>query len=171
MAIESFRVEGLKGVLDTLQMLPPELVSKNGGPVRSALRKAAVLIQKQAQENVQAIIDAPNADGEPSRSLGLLKANIIVQRIKPPAGQRGERYMVRVRKKAYPRERTGPNKGKTALGVGALLEQGTERRDAMPWMRPAFEARRVEAVQVFERELPAAIDRIVKKLAKQNRVR
>ena len=170
MAIESFRVEGLAGVLDALKQLPPELVSKNGGPVRTALRKAAVLIQKQAQANVQAIIDAPNIDGAPSKSLGVLKANIIAQRIKPPAGQKGERFMVRVRKKAYPAERSGPKKGKTATGVGALLEQGTETRQAMPWMRPAFESKKAEAVAVFERELPAAIDRIVKKLAKQNGV-
>lgn len=170
MPIEVIRVEGLKGVLDTLKQLPPEVVSKNGGPVRTALRKAAVIIQKQAQANVQAIIDEPNIDGAASKSLGILKANIIVQRIRPPRGQKGERFMVRVRKKAYPAERVGPKKGKTAVGVGTLLEQGTERRSAMPWMRPAFEAKKQEAVNVFERELPRAIDRIVKRLAKQNRV-
>ena len=82
MAIESFRVEGLAGVLDTLKQLPPELVSKNGGPVRTALRKAAVLIQKQAQANVQSIMDTPNAGGMPAESTGLLLKNIITQRIK-----------------------------------------------------------------------------------------
>ena len=51
-----------------------------------------------------------------------------------------------------------------------IAEQGTETRQAMPWMRPAFESKKAEAVAVFERELPAAIDRIVKKLAKQNGV-
>lgn len=168
MAIESFRVEGLKGVLDTLQMLPPELVSKGGGPVRAALRKAAVIIQKQAQANVQAIIDQPNANGLPAESTGMLMKNLVVQRIKPPAGQRGERFMVRVRKKKY--EGNADWKPRTTAQIGALLEYGTERRAAMPWMRPAFEARRVEAVQVFERELPAAIARIVRKLARQNRV-
>ena len=87
MAIESFRVEGLQGVLDTLKQLPPELVSKNGGPVRTALRKASVLIQKQAQANVQSIMDTPNAGGMPAESTGLLLKNIITQRIKPPRGR------------------------------------------------------------------------------------
>jgi len=167
-AIESFRVEGLKGVLDTLQQLPPELVSKNGGPVRSALRKAALVIQKQAQENLQAIIDQPNAGGIPAESTGLLKKNIVAQRIKPPAGQRGERYMIRVRKKRY--EGNAEWKPRTTAQIGTLLEYGTERRPAMPWMMPAFESKRAEAMALFERELPRAIDRIVKKLAKQNGV-
>lgn len=168
MAIESFRVEGLKGVLDTLQQLPPELVSKGGGPVRASLRKAALIIQKQAQANVQSIIDSPNAGGMPSESTGLLLKNIVAQRIKPPGGQRGERFMVRVRKKKY--DAGGDWKPRTTAQIGALLEQGTATRAAMPWMRPAFESKKQEAVAVFERELPAAIDRIVKKLAKQNRV-
>lgn len=168
MAIESFRVEGLKGVLDTLKQLPPELVSKGGGPVRSALRKAALIIQKQAQANLQAIIDQPNANGLPAESTGLLMKNLIVQRIKPPGGQRGERFMVRVRKKKY--EGNEEWKPRTTAQIGSLLEYGTERRAATPWMRPAFEARKQEAVAVFERELPAAIARIVRKLERQNRV-
>ncbi len=168
MAVESFRVEGLQGVLDTLKQLPPELVSKNGGPVRTALRKAAVLIQKQAQANVQAIMDAPNAGGVPADASGLLLKNIVAQRIKPPRGQKGERFMVRVRKKSYPGNADW--KKRTTAQIGALLEQGTEKRSPMPWMMPAFESKRAEAAQVFERELPAAIDRIVKKLAKQNGV-
>ena len=52
-----------------------------------------------------------------------------------------------------------------------MLEAGTERRRAMPWMRPAFEAKKGEALQVFATELPRAIDRAVKKLAKRNGAR
>ena len=118
---------------------------------------------------MQARIDAPNAGGVPADASGLLLKNIIAQRIKPPQGQKGERFMVRVRRKTYPGKAEW--KKRTTAQIGALLEQGTEQRAPMPWMRPAFEARKQEAVGIFERELPAAIDRIVKKLAKQNRVR
>lgn len=169
MAVESFRVEGLKGVLDTLKQLPPEVVSKNGGPVKSALRKAALIIQRQAVANVQAIIDAPNTGGLPSESTGLLRDNVVAQRVKPPSGKKGERYMVRVRKKRY--EGSAEWKPRTTAQIGALLEYGTEKRQAMPWMRSAFDAKRAEAIQVFEAELPMAIDRIVKRLAKQNGVK
>lgn len=170
MAREPINVRGLKGVLDTLKQLPPELVSKRGGPVRSALRKGAKIIQQQMQANVQAIIDNPNIDGHESKTIGILKANIVLAVLNPPPGQKGERIGVRVRRKRYPRERMGPGKGKSAQGVGALLEQGTERRQAYPWAAPAYESKKQEAYAVFERELPAAIDRIVKKLAKQNGV-
>jgi len=46
------QLEGLQGVLETLKALPSELVSRNGGPVRSALRKGALVIFKQANSNL-----------------------------------------------------------------------------------------------------------------------
>ena len=52
MAIETTQIEGLAGVLDTLKRLPPEIVSKRGGPVRAALNKAARMIQKQVIVNL-----------------------------------------------------------------------------------------------------------------------
>jgi HK97 gp10 family phage protein len=168
MARETFQIIGLEGVLKTLQELPPELVSKNGGPVRAALRKAALLIQKQAQANVQRIIDEPNASGLPPESTGLLKANVVVQRGKAPRSGKGERYLIRVRRKRYPGSKDW--KERSTSQIGALLEYGTGQRRPSPWMRPAFEQRKQEALAVFQRELPAAIDRAVKKLARQNGV-
>ena len=161
---ESMRVEGLEGVLDALRKLPPEIVSKNGGPVRSALRKAAVVIQKQAQANVQAIIDSPNAGGLPTESTGLLKANIVAQRVKPPRGTKGERFMIRARKKVYPGN--GKWKKRTTAQIGALLEYGTEKRAPMPWMRSAFDTKKAEAVDTFTREIRQRIDAIIRKLSR-----
>lgn len=43
------KMEGLEGVLATLKSLPPELVSKGGGPVRFAVRKAANIIRDEAR--------------------------------------------------------------------------------------------------------------------------
>lgn len=164
MAVETVKIIGLEGVMKTLRELPPELVSKRGGPVRSALRKASKILVEEAKANVQRIIDEPNIDGAESKSIGHLKKNIITARDSKMRG--GERYYVRVRRKAYPEGRTK----KTATGVGALLEQGTERRKPMPWMRPAFDAKKHEVVQFFPQELRKQLDRIVKKLARQNGV-
>lgn len=149
--------------MKTLKELPPELVSKRGGPVRSALRKASLLLVNEAKANVQKIIDEPNIGGG-NYSTGFLQKNIITARDSKMRG--GERYYVRVRRKAYPEGRTK----KTATGVGALLERGTERRKPMPWMRPAFDAKKHEVVQFFPQELRKQLDRIVKKLARQNGV-
>lgn len=163
MAVETVKIIGLEGVMKTLKELPPELVSKRGGPVRSALRKASLLLVNEAKANVQKIIDEPNIGGG-NYSTGFLQKNIITARDSKMRG--GERYYVRVRRKAYPEGRTK----KTATGVGALLERGTERRKPMPWMRPAFDAKKHEVVQFFPQELRKQLDRIVKKLARQNGV-
>lgn len=164
MAVETVKIIGLEGVMKTLRELPPELVSKRGGPVRSALRKASKILVEEAKANVQKIIEEPNIDGAESKSIGHLKENIITARDSKMRG--GERYYVRVRRKKYPADRTK----KTATGVGALLERGTERRKPMPWMRPAFDAKKHEVVQFFPQELRKQLDRIVKKLARQNGV-
>lgn len=164
MAKQFFKVEGLAGVLKTLRELPPEVVSKNGGPVRRALRKASVVIRDQAKANVQRIIDAPNIDGLPTKSTGLLVKSIGVKR-RAPKGFKGEVFVVNIARRRYPESR---GRNTTAAQVGRLLESGSERRQAYPWMRPAFEAKKEEAVRVFTSDLTGNLKRIVKKLAKAN---
>lgn len=174
MADDLVRIEGLESVLKTLRELPAEVVSKNGGPVRAALRRAALIIQKQAMANVQGIIDEPNVDGK-FVSTGLAKKTIRIKRVRPMNRQKGEAFIVAVRSQRYP-NRTIQRKGRQGAALKTndvlfMLEAGTERRRAMPWMRPAFESKKGEALQVFVTELPRAIDSAVKKLAKQNGVR
>lgn len=165
MATVTVKLEGLKGVLDTLKSLPPELVSKNGGPVRLAARKALVPMREDAKANVRSIVAEPNKDGLPSESTGLLEQNIVISRAKPR--QNGERFLLRVRRKAYPKE--GAGKTVTTPQVGRLLEYGTEKMVAHPWLRPAYEKNREGALHIFTAELNKGIARIVKKLARQNR--
>lgn len=173
MARESVRVVGLEGVLKTLRQLPPEMVSKNGGPVKAALRKAAQVLQAQAQENVQRIVDTPNIGGLPTESIGLLKRSIVVARGKQmPSGGKGEIQLVKIRRnQKYPAELQDKTGKLSAAKVGRLLEQGTERRSAMPWLRPAFDAKKGEAVSTFVVEINKRLARLVKKLARQNQVK
>ena len=149
----------------TLKSLPPELVSKRGGPVRTALRKASMEMVNEARANVDRIIAEPNLGGEMTQSIGHLRKNIITARDSKMRG--GERYYVRVRRKAYPDNRAG---GKSANAVGALLESGTEKRRPMPWMRPAFDAKKHTVLATFTTEINRQLNRIVKKLATQNGV-
>src|SRR5690606_39120250 len=96
------RVDGLNGVLNTLESLPSEIVSKRGGPVKNALRKAANVIKNQAAINLRAAIEKGGDE-----STGLLEKNLVVTRGKQPQGTKGERYLVRVRRKAYDGEKLG----------------------------------------------------------------
>lgn len=167
MAREAFRIEGLAGVMRSLQQLPPELVSKRGGPVRSALQKAAKAMQVAAQGKLQAIIDQPNADGLPTESTGLLKQNMVTKRGRLAGGEKGELYSVGVRRKSYP---DAKGRRVTTPQVARLLEYGTERRAPMPFLRPAFEENKGRVVGIFTDEINKKLAAIWKKLARQNGV-
>ena len=156
------KLEGLNGVLETLKQLPAEIVSKNGGPVRSALRKGALVIFKQAKSNLESA--TRSNDPEKNYSTGLLLQNLVTSRGKPPPGVRGEMYLVRVRRKAYPRK----GRSVSTIKAGSLLEYGSVKQAAEPWLRPAASSRAEEAMRTIESELVKGIDRIQKKLAKQN---
>lgn len=158
------KLEGLNGVLETLKSLPPEIVSKRGGPVKSALRKGARVIWQQAKTNLEAV--TANTDDEGKQySTGLLLKNLMVTRGKPPFGGKGERYLVRVRRKSYQRK----GKSITTLATANLLEYGSVKQPMEPWIRPAFQSKAEEAIRVTEAELLRQIDRVVKKLAQQNK--
>lgn len=160
-------ISGLDGVLDTLKSLPPEVVSKRGGPVKLALAKGARLIRDQAIQNVKAQI-AVNGD----ESTGLLAKSIIASRGKQIYGSNGERYLVRVKRKAYDGEKIGKKtkagKRVTTHKTASLLEYGSSHQPATPWLRPAVESKGQEAINAIVADLKKRIDSTVKKLARQN---
>jgi len=158
------RITGLDGVLATLKSLPPEIVSKRGGPVRAALRKAAVVIQKQEIANLLAA-----TSNAPSYSTGLLAKNIVVTRGKAPFSGNGERYLVRVKRRTYPREAGQKGKPVTTLATANLLEYGSSTQPAEPFIRPAVMAKGQQAVDTFVSSLNKSIASIVKKLAAKNK--
>lgn len=171
---------GLDGVLDTLRSLPPELVSKRGGPVRRALAKAARLIAAEAQANVRAIVAEPNKDGRSTKSTGALEKAIRVNR-RPLNNIKGERYLVWLGRSIgrYANTRNNVRAGKVGKEYeveppqfyGLFLEYGTSKMRPHPWIRPAFEKKAAEAIATIEAELVAGVERIVKRLAAKNRGR
>lgn len=166
MAVVEIKLTGVDGVLETLKALPAEVVSKRGGPVKSALRKGALVILKQEKANLQVVTSNANDEGK-RYSTGLLLKNLIASRGKAPTGGNGERYLVRVRRKTYPGRKGG--KPVTTLQAANLLEYGSSQQPAEPWIRPAFLSKAAEAIKTVETELIKGIDRVVKKLAAQNK--
>lgn len=155
-----FDIEGLNGVLETLRSLPSEVVSKRGGPVKLALAKGARLIRDEEKNRLAASI-AINGD----ESTGLLMQNIVATRGKAPSDGKGERYLVRIRRKAYPDKKGSPV---TTIKSAHIMEYGSERQVAQPFIRPAFQATAEEAIQTISDDLVARVDKIVTKLSKQN---
>ena len=164
-------IAGLDGVLEMLKSLPADVVSKRGGPVKAALRKAAIIIQKQAQQNMRKIVAEPNKDGKPSKSTGSLEKAVTVGRGKYLGGLNGERYMVWLPKikKKYANTRDNVRKrraGKTYYVegpqfYGRFLEYGTAKMTAKPWLRPAVKEKGDAAIAIARDELLRRIEKIV----------
>lgn len=160
------KLEGIDGLLALLQSLPAEMVSKRGGPVAAGLRKGARVIRAQEIDTLQRLI------GESDESTGLLLKSIIVSRGKAPFGSKGERYLVRVKNRTYPG--TGKSSGTrpvTTQQVAFLFEYGTEKQPPRSFIVSAFKARAREAMDVAIKETIRATERVVKRLARQNRTR
>ena len=154
--ITEVRVTGAADIMRLLHELPYEMVSKRGGPVKLALAKGARIVRDQAKANLQAAI-ALNGD----QSTGLLLKNVISSRGKPPIGSRGERYLVRVRRKAYP-NRDDVSVRKTAN----LLEYGSSQQPATPWLRPAVQSKGQEVIEVMTADLLRRLELLVTRLAR-----
>ena len=152
-------LSGLDGVLKTLKSLPPEVVSKRGGPVKLALAKGARLLRNEVKKNLRAVISS----GE---STGLLEKNIIASRGKKPTGGNGERYLVRVKRRTYI-DRTG--KPVTTLKTANILEYGSEKQTAKPFIRPAAVSKAQETINVVTTDLKKRLDKVVKDLARINK--
>lgn len=155
-------LHGLDDVLAKLKALPPEIVSKSGGPVKTALRKGAKVIADEAVRNIRQIVDQPDESGYVST--GLLAKSVVVRRDpRPQRSGANERFRVLLARKKYPGRKLG------TIATGRYLEFGTEQRPATPWLGPAFMAKRQEALDTVVRELLAGVDKVVRKLSRTGR--
>ena len=156
------RVEGLDGVLERLRALPAAVGAKGGGPARAALAKGARVFRDQA------IANAP-------RDTGLLQESIVARRdSKPHLIGASEAYFVGVKRKSKRYANTKRNRGKGRAGKTyfvegtafyfLFLEFGTEKMRARPFLRPAFEQRKEDALNVIVNEMQAGLARAERKL-------
>lgn len=144
------KVTGLDGVLAMLEALPRDTM-KRGGPAKVALRKAANLIAKAERRALKATLQDPGDE-----TTGLLSKAIVATRGKPPTSGKGERYLVRIKRKTYQRQ----GKPTTTLKAAQLKEYGSSHQTAEPFIRPAFLQTAPKAIRLVETELPREIDKI-----------
>lgn len=154
------KVEGLAELAKALKALPPEIAGKNGGPLRKAIGRAAVVIRDDARR--RAPVDTGN-----------LRDNIIaVRKRKSPQGTEGYFVEVRRKRRKYANTRANRRKGRVGktyenLGeayYGMFVELGTAKMPAQPFLRPAFESKKAEAVETFRVELAKGIEQAAKKV-------
>lgn len=153
------KISGIEGVIQTLKSLPPEIVSKRGGPVKLALAKGARKLRDQARINIKQSIEQ---DG--SRSTGFTEKSVISSRGKAPTGGNGERYLVRVKKGTFINADGFPT---STLMTANLLEYGSRHQPATPWLRPAVQTSGAQVIDIVTKDLLQRIDKVVNKLGKQ----
>lgn len=153
------QLTGLDEAIKALRALPAEFGSKGGGPIRKALYRAALPMRKFAES--KAPIDTGN-----------LSANVYIYRDRNPKGSTGatERYVIGVRTRKRARAKTQTAKLNRQLGriskslrakgdayYWFMVEFGTSKQRAQPFMRPAFEIHKNIAVNIFTREMKTQV--------------
>ena len=153
---DSRTLHGLDDVLAKLKSLPPEIVSRRGGPVKSALRKGGIVIQKAAQANIRSIVQ--QLDESKYVSTGTLEQSVVVRRDpNPQRSGANERYRVLIARRKYP-------DGTKTVATARYLEFGTEMRAPTPFMLPAFHSSAAQAISTVETELARSIQRIIRRM-------
>lgn len=156
---DTHSIKGLDGVLDMLKSLPAEIVSKRGGPVKTALRKGAVVLQQEAKSNIRRVTQKTESKGYVSTKT--LENAVVVRRDPNPKREgANERYRVLLSRKKY------LGRDLPVVATGRFLEFGTEHQRAEPWMAPAFMTAKERALNTVVDELNKGIQRAIKKAAK-----
>lgn len=153
-----FSLTGVDNLIATLQNVTYETKRKGG---RAALRKAAQVVRDAAKRNA-AGLDDPTTGRQ-------ISANIVerwngrhFKRTGDPAFRVGVQHGAVIREKGNPD--TGSN-GPTPHW--RLLELGTEKMPAQPFMRPGLADNIGLATDTFVREYDKSLDRAIKRAAKK----
>lgn len=154
-----FSITGLESLLGKLESVTYDMKRKGG---RSALRKAAMVVVDKAKQNAQRIDDA-----ETGRSIA---DNIALRwdgRLFKRTGDLGFRIGV-LTGSTRNLQPGNPDTGKGGATPHAyLVELGTEKARAQPYLRPALEGQIGEVTNTFVTAYELAIDRAIKRAAKK----
>lgn len=176
------RIDGLRELEANLKVLRERFGVKTGGIIIRGLRAGAKLIQQDAKRRVTAV---PSGFGPEFLSKGrgkktrqvkttshnlaaLLRSNIVEHAIPTSArlAMGKPTVLVRVRNRGYARVngKIRFNRPGSTPGWWWWLEFGTSRTPAKPFLRPAFEAQKVAAVEAMRAHVKAEIERTFSKL-------
>lgn len=159
-----FDIKGLDNILEMLNKLPPELVSNKGGVVAKSARAGISVISNESKKQLKRVVSTPGKTGE-NYSTGLSATKIRYKR--DTRVKNGERYYMTVKGVPYP-DRKADKKGKffRTNDAAYMLEYGTSKQAAEPWLRPAFESKKEEAINKATSSLVAGVDKIASRLLK-----
>jgi HK97 gp10 family phage protein len=175
------RIDGLRELEANLKILREQFGVRTGGVIIRGLRAGAKLIRDEARRRVPHIPSGytpetlkkgrkKNAKGKkatPAARRALLRSNIIEHAIPvaAPLSEGRPTVLVRVRNRGYTRV-NGKIRFKqpgSSPGWWWWIEFGTAKQPAQPFLRPAFEAQKVAALEAFKKTVASEIDALFAK--------
>lgn len=164
--VVNFQVQGIKEMNARIAALQREFGSKSvpaGAWVMRALHDGARVVRDEAKRRAPVL-----REPDPRRIAGELRANIVEHASK----DYWNTVLVRVRNRGYifaKDDGTGRKKAKSPSLRGNpsywwLVEFGTSKAPAQPFLRPAFESKKGEALNAIRNSLARGLDAIVAKL-------
>jgi len=155
---EFAHVSGLTELLAALKALP-EKAARNA--LRGAVYAGAKVIVDEAKSK------APVYTGDVSKGHpppGTLKRSIIMKQIPEASNLYKQTFYVTVRHgKKYQKQGKDGSKSQDAY-YWRFVEFGTQKMAARPFLRPAFEAKKMEAIEAIKKRLAERIDMAVREL-------
>ena len=157
---ESVQVQGLDQLAEALRALP-QRVARNG--LRAAVYAGAKVIRDEAK------LHAPVATGNlgPNQPPpGTLKRSVIMKQIPELSGAQKQTFFVTVRHgKKYRKQGKKGNLSQDAW-YWRFVEFGTVKMSAQPFLRPAFDMRKNDALQAIKTRLAQRIEQAAQELKK-----
>ena len=149
----TMKIDGLPEVLRKLRALPQAAQDKC---IKGAVAAGAAVIRDEAS------LRAPEYSGQVGRNHsppGTLKKAVYRFRLTAECTPNIERWLVSVRKG---RAAQGLKAGNLDAYYATWVEYGTQKMSARPYMRPAFEAKKQEAVDTMASYVAAHLPQAVK---------
>ena len=158
--LESVKIDGLDQLAQALRELPKR-VARNG--LRGAVYAGAKVIRDEAKLKAP-VATAPLGVDKPPQ--GTLKRSIIMKQVPELSSEQKQTFFVTVRHgKKYRKQGKNGNLSQDAW-YWRFVEFGTVKMTARPFLRPAFEGKKYEAVDAIKNRLAERIEQAVQELSK-----
>jgi HK97 gp10 family phage protein len=157
---ESVTIEGLDQLAKALRELPKR-VARNG--LRAAVYAGAKVIRDEAKVKAP-VATAPLGSDQPPP--GTLKRSIVMKQVPELSNEQKQTFFVTVRHgKKYRKQGKNGNLSQDAW-YWRFVEFGTVKMAAKPFLRPAFEGKKLEAVDAIKTRLAERIEQAAQEVAK-----
>jgi len=154
----STRIDGLRELNEALKQLPAN-VAKN--VLRGATNAGAAVIRAEAKQRAPVYTGSLISTDHPPP--GTLKKSIVQRQVRELSSQVQQTIHIGVRSGKALKDKAGRS---LDAYYWRFVEFGTSKMAARPFLRPAFEAKKLAAIEAIKKYMAERIPREVEKLPK-----